>query len=107
MMKRKTTVGLMKSDLVDLGSPYLHKHFLMRLERLGEGDKLLRSKVRNQTTFDLLHILDLISDHQHSAGEHLLDLAVKSGFFLNPTSYEDVIQKIAPLRQHLILPCDL
>ena len=43
-MKRKTTVGLMKSDLVDLGSPYLHKHFLMRLERLGEGDKLLRSK---------------------------------------------------------------
>jgi len=93
MMKRKTTVGSMKSDLVDLGSPYLHKHFLMRLERLGEGDKLLRSKVRNQTTFDLLHILDLISDHQHSAGEHLLDLAVKSGFFLNPTSYEDQIQK--------------
>jgi len=93
MKKTKTIVGLMKSDLVDIGSPYLHQHFLMLLEKLGKGDKLVRSKVRNQTTFDLLHVLNLIDDYQHTAGEHLLEIAVKSGFFLNPTSYEDQIQK--------------
>tara|TARA_R100000935_G_scaffold58894_1_gene99211 strand:+ start:17630 stop:18091 length:462 start_codon:yes stop_codon:yes gene_type:complete len=65
----------------------------MLLEKLGKSDKLIRSKVRNQTAFDLLHVLELIDDHQHIAGEHLLDLAVKSGYFLNPTSYEDQIQK--------------
>tara|TARA_R100001163_G_C5064508_1_gene202160 strand:- start:1255 stop:1794 length:540 start_codon:yes stop_codon:yes gene_type:complete len=93
MKKKKTTVGLTKSDLVDLGSPYLHQHFIMLLERLGKGDQLVRSRIRNQTVFDMLHVLELISDQQHSAGEHLLEIAVKSGFFLNPTSYEDQIQK--------------
>jgi len=53
----------------------------MLLERLGKSDKLVRSRIRNQTVFDLLHILELINDQQHIAGEHLLDLAVKSGYF--------------------------
>jgi len=92
-MKKKTIVGLTNSDLVDVGSPYLHQHFIMLLERLGKSDKLVRSRIRNQTVFDLLHVLELINDQQHIAGEHLLDLSVKSGYFLNPISYEDQTQK--------------
>ena len=95
-MKKKTIVGLTNSDLVDIGSPFLHQHFIMLLEKLGKSDKLIRSKVRNQTAFDLLHVLELIDDHQHIAGEHLLDLAVKSGYFLNPINYEPQTQKNSP-----------
>ena len=92
MKKKKTTHGL-NSKFNDLGSPFLHQHFIMMLERLGKSDKLIRSRVRNQTMFDLLHVLDLIDNYQHSAGEYLLEMALKSGYFLNPISYETQIQK--------------
>ena len=95
-MKKKTTVGLMNSNLIDIGNSYLNQHFIMMLEKLGTSDKLVRSKIKNQNMIDLLHFLELIDNYQHSAGEHLLDLAVKSGYFLNPTSYEDQIQKNRP-----------
>ena len=94
-MKKKTTLGL-SSEFNDLGSKFLHQHFIMMLERMGKSDKLVRSRIRNQTMFDLLHVLELIDNHQHTAGEHLLDLAVKSGYFLRPVNYELQTQKNDP-----------
>ena len=95
MKNKKTTLGL-SSEFNDLGSPFLHQHFMMMLERLGKSDQLIRSRIRNQTMFDLLHVLELIDNHQHNAGEHLLEMAVKSGYFVNPISYEIQIQKNSP-----------
>ena len=94
-MKKKTTLGL-SSEFNDLGSKFLHQHFIMMLERMGKSDKLVRSRIRNQTMFDLLHVLELIDNHQHTAGEHLLDLAVKSGYFLRPVNYELQTKKNDP-----------
>jgi hypothetical protein len=95
MKKKKTTLGL-SSEFNDLGSPFLHQHFMMMLERMGKSDKLVRSRISNQTMFDLLHVLELIDNHQHSAGEYLLEMAVKSGYFLNPINYEPQTQKNSP-----------
>lgn len=90
------TVHGLSSNFIDLGSPFLHQHFIMLLERLGKNDKLIRSRIRNQTMFDLLHVLELIDNSQHQAGEILLERAVKSGYFLNPVNYEMQVQKNNP-----------